>query len=241
MVVDVSIKVHMMAGSIMVAVATFYVHAVWRVQPLDAATAFTSLALLNILRDPLDDFSAMIIEIIRANVSMNRIRDFLDEPDTAKWSILQATEGQSRIGFSNATFDYGRRGDDDVNFVLEDLSLDFPIGRLSIVVGSVGSGKSTLLLSLLGETRLLSGKVHLASSSENQARSTASVAYCAQAPYLLSDSVRNNIVFGAAWDEGRYRRVLEACALLPDLAQFDAGDQTQIGEKGTVLSGVRPY
>lgn len=34
-----------------------------------------------------------------------------------------------------------------------------------------------------------------------------------------------------------YQRVLEACALLPDLEIFPAGDQTEIGERGINLSG----
>jgi ABC-type multidrug transport system fused ATPase/permease subunit len=38
-------------------------------------------------------------------------------------------------------------------------------------------------------------------------------------------------------NEKRYRSVLEACALLPDLKQFELGDDTEVGERGTVLSG----
>ena len=36
---------------------------------------------------------------------------------------------------------------------------------------------------------------------------------------------------GKAMQEDRYQRVLEACALLPDLHLFPAGDQSEIGEK----------
>lgn len=38
-------------------------------------------------------------------------------------------------------------------------------------------------------------------------------------------------------NEKRYKDVLEACALNPDLKQFELGDDTEVGEKGTVLSG----
>ncbi|CAN0430240.1 unnamed protein product, partial [Scytosiphon promiscuus] len=49
--------------------------------------------------------------------------------------------------------------------------------------------------------------------------------------------VRDNILFGCPFDARRYDRVLEACALKSDLEILDAGDQTEIGEKGVNLSG----
>ncbi|KAJ0389440.1 hypothetical protein ATCC90586_010675 [Pythium insidiosum] len=50
-------------------------------------------------------------------------------------------------------------------------------------------------------------------------------------------TIRENILFGKAYDEKKYQKVLDACGLLPDLAQFPAGDSTEIGQKGVNLSG----
>lgn len=44
-------------------------------------------------------------------------------------------------------------------FKLQDLQLDFPRGQLSLVAGKFGSGKTLLLLALLGEARLVDGKI----------------------------------------------------------------------------------
>lgn len=44
--------------------------------------------------------------------------------------------------------------------------------------------------------------------------------------------MQNNIIFGAPWDEERYKKVLYQCALERDLQLFDAGDNTEVGEKG---------
>ena len=44
-------------------------------------------------------------------------------------------------------------------FVLLDLTIDFPLGELSLVCGKLGSGKSLLLLSLLGEADVLAGQL----------------------------------------------------------------------------------
>lgn len=44
-------------------------------------------------------------------------------------------------------------------FALLDLSIDFPLGELSLICGKLGSGKSLLLLSLLGEADVLAGQL----------------------------------------------------------------------------------
>lgn len=49
--------------------------------------------------------------------------------------------------------------------------------------------------------------------------------------------LQENIIFGAPFDEERYHKVIEQCGLKRDLTLFDAGDQTEVGEKGLTLSG----
>ena len=44
-------------------------------------------------------------------------------------------------------------------------------------------------------------------------------------------TLRDNILFGKKYNEVKYRKVLEACALLPDLEILSGGDMTEIGEK----------
>lgn len=50
--------------------------------------------------------------------------------------------------------------------------------------------------------------------------------------WLQNDTIKNNILFGSKYHEQRYKDALFQCALLPDLAMLDAGDETEIGEKG---------
>jgi hypothetical protein len=48
-------------------------------------------------------------------------------------------------------------------------------------------------------------------------------------------------VFGSQFNAKRYQATLEACALITDLKQFELGDDTEVGEKGTVLSGTLSF
>lgn len=58
-----------------------------------------------------------------------------------------------------------------------------------------------------------------------------SIAYAPQQPWIQNLSLMDNILFGTPFDPERYKTILDACALMPDLATLPAGDQTEIGEK----------
>ncbi|XP_038050112.1 ATP-binding cassette sub-family C member 9-like isoform X2 [Patiria miniata] len=113
---------------------------------------------------------------------------------------------------------------------LQDLNVAIPTGKLTMVVGTVGSGKSSLLSAILEEMTLQDGSL-LINGSRN------SIAYAGQKAWLLNTSLRENILFGQAFNLKRYRRIIAACALEADIAMLPAGDQTEIGEKGINLSG----
>ncbi|XP_071492094.1 ATP-binding cassette sub-family C member 9-like [Diadema antillarum] len=114
--------------------------------------------------------------------------------------------------------------------ILCDINVDVPRGKLTTIVGAVGSGKSSLLQAMMGEMTTLSGTV-----SFNERHST--IAYAGQKAWLVNASLKENILFGQPWDEHRYREVIDACALKPDIDMLPAGDLTEIGEKGINLSG----
>uniref|UniRef100_A0A8C3IYZ0 ABC-type glutathione-S-conjugate transporter n=1 Tax=Chrysemys picta bellii TaxID=8478 RepID=A0A8C3IYZ0_CHRPI len=63
-----------------------------------------------------------------------------------------------------------------------------------------------------------------------------SVAYVSQQAWIQNSILQENILFGSGLNRPYYERVLEACALLPDLEQLPNGDQTEIGERGVNIS-----
>ncbi|KAJ2762873.1 hypothetical protein H4S06_000409 [Coemansia sp. BCRC 34490] len=58
-----------------------------------------------------------------------------------------------------------------------------------------------------------------------------------QKPWILNDTIRNNILFGRTYDKEHYNRVIEACALAEDIENWTYGDNTLIGENGINVSG----
>ncbi|KAG1953055.1 ATP-binding cassette sub-family C [Pimephales promelas] len=114
---------------------------------------------------------------------------------------------------------------------LSDINIRIPTGQLTMIVGQVGCGKSSLLLAMLGEMQTISGKVFW--SNKNRY----SVAYATQKSWLLNATVEENITFGSPFNKQRYKAVIDACSLQPDIDLLPFGDQTEIGERGINLSG----
>ena len=76
--------------------------------------------------------------------------------------------------------------------------MDIQPGQLVCVVGRVGSGKSSLVSALLGEMQCAAGRVALGGP----------IAYVAQQPWIINDTVQNNITFGQDYDEARWQAVV---------------------------------
>ena len=65
-------------------------------------------------------------------------------------------------------------------------------------------------------------------------------AYVSQQAWIQNATVRDNILFGSRYNKKRYERVVAACELTRDFEILDAGDQTEIGEKVSNASVLRP-
>ncbi|XP_044944142.1 multidrug resistance-associated protein 1-like isoform X6 [Mustela putorius furo] len=194
---------------------------------LTATKVFTSMSLFNILRLPLFDLPMVISAVVQTRVSLDRLEDFLNTEELHPQNIETNYIGDHAIGFTNASFSWDKTGVP----VLKNLNIKIPEGALVAVVGPVGSGKSSVLSAILGEMEKLTGVV----------QRKGSVAYVAQQAWIQNCILQENILFGSIMQKQFYERVLEACALLPDLEQLPNGDQTEIGERGVNISGGQKH
>uniref|UniRef100_A0A0E0A5Y9 ABC transporter C family member 13 n=1 Tax=Oryza glumipatula TaxID=40148 RepID=A0A0E0A5Y9_9ORYZ len=113
------------------------------------------------------------------------------------------------------------------SMILRDVSLELQKGIFVAIIGEVGCGKSSLLNSIIGEIHVTSGSI----------TSYGSIAYVPQVPWILSGSLRDNILLGEEFDPRRYEEVIHACTLDVDISAMVGGDMSHIGEKGLNLSG----
>ncbi|CAG2164137.1 unnamed protein product [Oppiella nova] len=117
--------------------------------------------------------------------------------------------------------------DQDILYdTLDNISIQLRPGDLLAIIGPVGSGKSSFLMALLRELPVFKGNIHI----------TGTVSYASQESWIFNDNIINNILFGMNYDECRYKRIIEVCALEKDLQVLPFGDKTLVGEKGVQLS-----
>jgi ATP-binding cassette, subfamily B, bacterial len=113
-------------------------------------------------------------------------------------------------------------------------------GGLTVVTGRVGSGKTTLLRTLLGLLPRQAGEVRW---NDEEVGDLAAFmvpprcGYVPQVPRLLSDTLRENVLMGAAVGPNELAAALRAAALAEDVAALDRGLDTPVGPRGVRLSG----
>lgn len=119
-------------------------------------------------------------------------------------------------------------GAGSTGFTVEGVNMSVKPGEILAIAGPVGSGKSTIINAIIGEVSV---------SPETVLEMHGTVAYASQCAFILNATLRENILFGNAFDLDRYNQVLDACCLRLDIENLPGGDQTEIGERGVTLSG----
>ncbi|KAF9431317.1 Canalicular multispecific organic anion transporter 2 [Podila epigama] len=104
--------------------------------------------------------------------------------------------------------------------VLRDINLYLTDGKMAAVIG--GSGKSTLLHGIAGQLYKFHGFISIFGT----------IAFVPEEDWILNNTIRENIVFGATFDQERYDQALFVTGLVADINALPAKDHTEVGERG---------
>ena len=95
----------------------------------------------------------------------------------------------------------------DVQLNLTDINFTIKKGELVCIVGGIGAGKSSLLYSLLGEMK------YRESLGQPKITVNGTMSLVTQKPWIVNDTVRNNIVFGERFDPAKYKEIIKYACL----------------------------
>lgn len=141
------------------------------------------------------------------------------------------------IEFHNLSFAYNNQD----NQVLKDLNLTVNKGSTLAILGRTGSGKTTLANLLLRMYNTEQGMITIDGVDIRKVPLKVlreGIAYVPQDNFLFSDTLGNNIAFGA--DESDQTRIEEAAkqaCIHDNIMDFPFQYETIVGERGVTLSG----
>ncbi|KAL3590087.1 hypothetical protein FPOAC2_12269 [Fusarium poae] len=225
---------------------------------LDATRVFSALSLIVLLAQPLFFMFEVILDMSAALGAFERIQKFLVQESRLDFRKVRSSSDvgvSQQGGTSSIELQMLRNsmdpsiGDPDTGGLtmevshidiswseerplLHDLTFNVGHGQLVFLLGPVAVGKSTLLRAILGEVPLKAGTIRLHDESRG-----GGVAWCEQSPWLLNQTIRENVIGYSRFDSVLYQKVIKACDLEKDLGQLPRGDDTVIGSKGLALSG----
>ncbi|XP_058980637.1 multidrug resistance-associated protein 1 isoform X15 [Musca domestica] len=189
---------------------------------LTPTKVFVGLSLFEAMNLPMITIPMLMVDIAETQVSVSRINKFMNSEELDPNNVQHDPKKPHPLSIENGTFSWG-----DGEITLKNINMHVKKNTLCAIVGTVGSGKSSVVQAYLGEMEKISGTVN----------TVGSIAYVPQQAWIQNSTLRDNILFGKPYDRKRYNRVIDACALRPDIEMLSAGDQTEIGEKGINLSG----
>ncbi|KAK4168033.1 P-loop containing nucleoside triphosphate hydrolase protein [Cladorrhinum sp. PSN259] len=230
---------------------------------LPPAEIFSSLALFNGLRMPLNLLPTVIGQVTDAWSSLSRIQELLLAEERTEEATFDS-DAVNAVEVHDASFTWERTPTQDTEGTIggdhkgkqgskkeksepehvdsEDASTlveEREPFKLQDLTFEIGRNELVAVIGTVG-----SGKTSLLAALAGDMRRTsgevtlgASRAFCPQYAWIQNTTLKDNILFGKEMDKKWYSDVIKACALQADLDMLPNHDLTEIGERGITISG----
>jgi ATP-binding cassette, subfamily B, multidrug efflux pump len=205
-----------------------------------AFVAFTTYMVM--LTWPVIALGWVVNLVQRGTASVTRIHEILIAEPSISDATLPVTgpittEIRGDIEFRNLSFAY----DNSTAPVLRDINLQIPAGSSFAIVGPTGSGKTTLVRLIPRLLEAQRGMLLVDGRSVMDyplAKLREVIGFVPQETFLFSESIRENVAFGAP--AATEQEILDAAAtahIRDEILEFPKGFDTLVGERGITLSG----
>lgn len=174
----------------------------------------------------------------RAEASQKRINEFLTiDPEIKDAKDAQSIDVKGHIEFKNVSFTYpdtGIKALDTISFTINE-------GETVAILGKIGSGKSTIIDLITRMYDCDQGEVSIDKIAIDKIKIAdlrKSMGVVPQDAFLFSDTIKNNIAFGAIdASEDQIIKAAKSAAVHKNISEFSKGYDTVLGERGITLSG----
>ncbi|MCO6148903.1 peptidase domain-containing ABC transporter, partial [Flavobacterium sp. NRK1] len=195
------------------------------------------------MNSPVNQLVGFFRSLQDARLSFDRIADVQDlkeeeSEDDIHLDNLPIAEKEAGIAIKNVSFQYeGAKS----NMILNDISISFPKGTVTAIVGASGSGKTTLLKLLLKfyeptKGQILYNGTDLGNISAKSLRNKFGIVM--QDGFIFSDSIERNIATGDEnIDEAKLFTAAKIANIHSYIESLPLGYKTKIGASGNGISG----
>lgn len=192
---------------------------------LTAKQAFVVTAYYNVLKLTMTMQFPRAVEILAETlVSLKRIQKFMSYEEIELRNPVDVKHGQVGVTINNLSAKWVQSS---TEYTLKNINVEIKPRTMFAIIGEVGAGKSSIIQTILGELPVESGTIDVQGT----------VSYASQESWIFTGTIRENILFGLAYDRKRYSDVVKICALERDFELFTYGDKTLVGDRGISLSG----
>ena len=192
---------------------------------------------VNMLTWPVASLGWISSVVQQAEASQKRINEFLKQKNDILQQDKISKNISGKIEVKNLSFEYddsGIKALKKINFYLE-------AGNSLGIIGSTGSGKTSLINILLRTLDFDNGEILIDDLSIKKfdiQKLRAQIGIVNQDSFLFSDSISNNIRFGAKeTDMTNIVKVSKICSIHNEIINFNDKYNTLLGERGVNLSG----
>jgi len=195
--------------------------------------------IIGMLNGPIMQFISFIQSAQYAKISflrLNEIHELEEEEENEINNSIKLPEDKSLL-LRNVSFQYSRNG----NYILNNISMLIPEGKVTAIVGDSGSGKTTLLKLILRLYKPTHGQVSIGNlniQNINLKQWRDSCGAVMQDGKIFNDTIQNNIVLeDENIDYERLKKAVTAANIAAEIEAMPKGYQTVMGEMGRGLSG----
>ncbi|WP_294263972.1 peptidase domain-containing ABC transporter [uncultured Chryseobacterium sp.] len=172
---------------------------------------------------------------------LNEVQSYPAEESSGKVALPLHTQNNYEfkgIRFDDVSFQYAGSKSP---FVLKNINLFIPEGKITAIVGASGSGKTTLMKLLLKFYEPTEGKIsydHININDISPENLRSSCGVVMQDGYIFSDSIERNIITGEKnADESKLRQAVKTANIEEFIESLPLRYETKIGASGNGISG----
>ena len=208
-------------------------------EDLEPSTFFAFIFAFFSVIDPAKSFAKAYYDIQKGMAAADRVQGVLaetivieDSPDAI--SIHEIKDG---VHLENVSFRYSAHEP----FVLHNVTMPIPVGKVVALVGASGSGKTTIVDLInrfydVTEGRIVMDDVDIRKFKLADLRAMTSIV--SQDPVVFNDTIYNNITFGLSdLSHADVEEAAKAAHAHDFIMDTEQGYQTTVGDRGVKLSG----